>query len=424
MKFSFSTLFTRAVWIKVHIYLALSFGFLFVLMGLTGSLCVYRDELDELFNPKLIISQSGAHMLSPDKIIAAVRAAHPDRFGVWTLEMPRSVQGAVTVWFDKPRETVGALYAPLMVSVNPYTAEVIANRFWGQTLMTWLADLHTQLQLDYLGREVVAWVAVFLMISVASGVYLWWPGWRQLWLAFKIRHDAGLMRCLLDLHRLGGISSAGFLLLLAFTGFHLAYTPLLEILTTSDGMGHGDAGPNVRSTGVPNNRPISLTEAVLVARGLFPSSEVRRITTPWGDNGTYRINLRQHHEINQHHPLTTVWVDRWSGQIQAVRNPVKFSAGQSFVSWLWPLHTGEAFGGTGRLIWFWIGLAPLLLTASGLMHWLYRRGIIQDCYLDLAGLRQWTQLKLRLIYRSGLKIFGLFLLGFRRVKNRLACFER
>ncbi|MDD4914133.1 MAG: PepSY-associated TM helix domain-containing protein [Methylococcales bacterium] len=385
----FSGILTRSAWIKVHLYLALSLGLVFALMGLTGSLSVYRDELDELFNPQLYIEQTGQPALPPDKIIAAVRAAQPERYGVWTLEMPRTAHGALIAWFEKPRETIGEFYAPLMVAVNPYTGEILDSRLWGRTFTTWILDLHTQLQMDGLGRKLVAITAVFLMLSVGSGLYLWWPGWRRLPAALVVRHDAGLMRLLFDLHRLLGLLSAGVLLLLAFTGFHLAYPPLLETLTASTGMGHGgDEGPNVHSSAVPNNRPVSLAEAVLIARGLFPSSDVRRITTPLGETGTYRINLRQHHEINQHHPLTTVWIDRWSGQIRDVRNPVKFSAGQTFTSWLWPLHTGEAFGGNGRLIWCLTGLTPLLLFISGVCHWLYRHGVIKDRVLNWADGRR------------------------------------
>jgi uncharacterized iron-regulated membrane protein len=386
MVFPFFRFFTRAVWVKVHLYLALVMGLLFVLMGLTGSLGVYRDELDEWLNPQLAIQHDGQQMLSLDKIIAAVRAKEPERYGVWTLELPRTEHGALIAWFEKPRETIGEFYAPLMVAVNPYTGEVLDSRLWGRTFTTWVLDLHTQLRMDGLGRKLVAGVAVFLLLSVGSGLSLWWPGWRQLPGAFMVRHNAGLMRWLFDLHRLLGVVSAGVLLLLAFTGFHLAYPPLLETLTASSGMGHGgEEGPNVHSSGLPNNRPVGLAEAVLVARGLFPSSEVRRVTTPLGETGTYRINLRQHHEINQHHPLTTVWIDRWSGQIRDVRNPVKFSAGQLFTSWLWPLHTGEAFGGTGRMQWFISGFMPLLLYISGVCHWLYRRGVIADRPLDWAG---------------------------------------
>ena len=59
-------------------------------------------------------------------------------------------------------------------------------------------------------------------------------------------------------------------------------------------------------------------------------------TVPMVDSGIYRINFRQRSELNQRHPFTTVWVDRWSGQIKEVRNPAKFSKGETFASWIWP----------------------------------------------------------------------------------------
>lgn len=383
MPFPYRRLFTRSVWLQVHLYLALIFGLLFALIGLTGSLCVYREEIDTLLNPELSIEHPQDQPLPLDTILTQVRKAHPNRHDAWTLEMPRSENGVITAWFEKPRESVDKFYAPLMVAVDPYTGKIIDSRFWGATLTTWLLDLHTHLQLGASGRKLLAGLALLLALSVASGVYLWWPGLARLTQAFKVRHDAGLVRLLMDLHRLLGLFSAVFLLLLAFTGFHLAYPNLLEALTASAGMGHGDEGPNVRSTAVPNDRPISIAEAVLVARGLFPSSEVRRITTPVGELGTYRINLRQPKELNQHHPFTTVWVDRWSGQIRSVNNPSQFSAGQAFTTWQWPLHTGEAFAAKGRLLWFFIGLMPLTLWLSGIYHWLYRQGLIQDRPINL-----------------------------------------
>jgi len=379
-------LITRALWLQIHLYLALIFGLFFALMGLTGSLSVYYDEIDAFLNPQLVIEPPQGQALPLDKIFAQVRKAHPNRHGAWTLEMPRTENSVITAWFDNPKESYGKLYAPLMVSINPYTGHVIDSRFWGRTFSTWLLDLHTHLQLESSGGKLVAVLAVLLSISVASGLFLWWPGLSKLPSAFKIRHKNGLMRLLMDIHRLLGLVSAGFLLMLAFTGFHLAYPDLLETLTASEGMGHGDTGPTVSSTALPNNDPINIAEAILIARGLFPSSEVRRISTPQGELGTYRINLRQKREPNQRHPFTTVWVDRWSGQILAVNNPALFSAGQTFTTWQWPLHTGEAFD--SRLTWFFIGLTPLALWLSGVSFWLYRKGLIRDRAIDLVGLAE------------------------------------
>lgn len=379
--------FARTAWLKIHLYLALGGGFLFVLLGLSGSFSVYREELDELLNPRLIIDEPKGEYLPLDRIMAAVRAAHPDRYGTWILEMPRSRHGTITAWYEKPYETVGEFYAPLMVSVNPYTAEVVANRFWGRTAATWIYDLHTQLHFGLFGWNAVGILGLLLIVSASTGLYLWWPGLNRLHRTFAIRHDAGLARLAFDLHRTLGLFSAMILLLLAFTGFHLAYPKLLETILGASDMGHGDEGPEILSTAAPNDRPVSLAEAVLVARGLFPHAEVRRVATPAGENGTYRINLRRSGDANIKHPATSVWVDRWSGQIRDVRNPAAFTGGQAFISRIWPWHTGEAFGTMGRFLWFCVGLMPLVLYATGLLHWLHRRGSIKDREVNLAALR-------------------------------------
>ena len=416
MQFPTQYLLNRATWLKVHLYLALIAGFFFALLGLTGSISVYREELDELLNPQLVIEQPSGKRQSLDKIMSAVHAAHPDRYGSWTLEMPRSAHGMITVWYDKPRETFFDLYAPLMVSVNPYTAEVVASRFWGQTVTTWLLDLHTQLCLDRLGWNTVGILGLLLMGSIGTGVYLWWPGIRELRTAFSVRHNAGMVQLAFDLHRLIGLLSASILLLLAFTGFHLSYPALLETLIGSSGMEHGDTGRNIVSTAVPNNHPVGLESAEFVARAPFPKAELRRVSTPAGDSGIYRINLRQSSEINQRHPYTTVWVDRWSGQIKEVRDPSGFTSGEVFTTWIWPMHTGEAFGRTGRLLWFLAGLGLFVLYVSGLLHWLHRRGMVKDREVSVAALRPLFYRAQETACRIGLLLFQLSVLLLQKAK--------
>lgn len=405
MQLPIHRLLNRAIWIKIHLYLALIAGFFFALMGLTGSISVYREELDELLNPRLVIEQPSGKRQSLDKIMAAVQTAHPGRYGSWTLEMPRSPHAMITAWYDKPRETFFELYAPLMVSVNPYTAEVVASRFWGQTATTWLLDLHTQLNLGRFGWNAVGILGLLLMISIGTGVYLWWPGLRGILTALRVRHNDGMVRLVFDLHRLTGLLSASILLLLAFTGFHLSYPSILETLTGSSGMEHGETGRDIVSTAAPNNHPVGLESAEFVARGPFPKAELRRVTTPAGDSGIYRINLRQGNEINRRHPYTTVWVDRWSGQAKEARDPNGFTSGEAFTAWIWPLHTGEALGAIGRLLWFAAGMGLFVLYVSGLLHWLHRRGMVKDRDVNFSALRPLFYRAQRKACCGGLMVF-------------------
>lgn len=380
-------LFTRTLWLKVHLYLALSVGFLFALIGLTGSLCVYQEELDSFLNPELTITNPPAQYQSLDKIMDAVRAEHPQRSGTWTLEMPRTGNGVITAWFEKPRETFFEAYAPLMVSINPYTAEIIKTRFWGKTFSTWLLNLHSQLLMDSSGSDIVGVLGVLLSISVCTGLYLWWPGIKDIRSVFQLRANSGIRLLLFDCHRWIGLTSALAILTLALTGILLSYPALLETLFGAAGMEHGQTGRSINSTAQPNNHPTGLAGAAFIARAPFPHAKLRRVTTPLGETGIYRINLRQAEEVNQKHPYTTVWIDRWSGQIREVRDPNKFSFGETLSTWIWPLHTGEALGSSGRLIWFIAGQAIFMLYISGLALWLFRTGRLKDKKINYADCR-------------------------------------
>ncbi|MGZ8929182.1 MAG: PepSY domain-containing protein, partial [Methylobacter sp.] len=126
-----------------------------------------------------------------------------------------------------------------------------------------------------------------------------------------------------------------------------------------------------------------------------------------GDSGIYRINLRQGSEVNRRHPYTTVWVDRWSGQVKEVRDPSGFTQGQTFATWIWPVHTGEAFGATARFIWFLSGIGLFVLYVSGLLGWLHRRGKVKDRDVNFAALRPLFFRMQEKGYRAGVVLFRL-----------------
>jgi uncharacterized iron-regulated membrane protein len=377
----------RPLWLKTHRWLALTIGFFLAVLGLTGSLSLYGDGLDRLLNPRLSVEPAGQR-LPLDSLLAEVRHAHPDDRGSWTLELPRKPDEPLVAWLEQPAESRGQLYAPRMVAIDPYSGWILASRLWGETARTWLLDLHTQLHFGRWGWRFVGLLGPALILSALSGLLLWWPGVTGLREALRVRHQLGMRRWLSDLHRLAGLIALVPLLILAVTGFLLAYPAVGESLTGASGMRHGDDGPGIRSTGrSANPRPVNVDEAVLLARGPFPSAEVRRVSTPDGPEGTYRVTLRQRIDPNERHPMTAVWVDQYSGHIREVRNAARFTAGERTLAALWPLHTGESLGGWGRLVWFLTGLFLPLLYVSGLARWLIGRGSLPDRPVDLSRVR-------------------------------------
>lgn len=358
----------RLFWLKTHLYIGLSIGLVFVLAGLTGSLLVFYVEIDEFINPTLQITETPqTPTKSYEDILQALRKTHPDRPKAWRLEIPRHNQAMMMARYYKPEETEHLHFAPLFAWINPYTAEVVSSRFWGQTLMTWLYDLHYTLLLDLTGKTIMACIGGVLLLSLGSGVYLWWPTPGKVKSALVFKRNASFTRFNYDLHKINGMYGLLFLLLLVLSGILLElpdfFNPGINRLSPLF-----EAKPNL-STDQTGNTRIPVDQAVTIAQQQFPHAELRWIETPKDNKGSYRISLYQSGEPSRRFPKTIIWIDQYSGKVLEIRNPAYHSAGDNFISWLHPLHSGEIAGITGRWLVFMLGFIPLILYVTGFIRW-------------------------------------------------------
>lgn len=361
----------RKWWLAVHLYTGLTLGLLISIIGITGSILVFYIEIDEWLNPELVINNVSAHP-SYEAIKTALQTSESERLHAWRLEIPEKPNRAITARYYKPEETAVHGFAPLMVAINPYTGEIINKRFWGQYALTWLFDLHYTLLLDATGKVIMAVVGLFLALSIFSGLYLWWPPLSKIVTAFTIKKNTSRQRIIYDIHKISGVYPLVILLIVTFTGIALEIpeyiNPAINYVYPIDA-----PAAKPQSTPAINSVPISVDQAVATARQLFPHARLSWIETPDGTMGTYRINLRQDFEPSKRFPKTNVWIDQYSGRVLLVNNPARQSAGNTLLSWLHPLHNGEAFGMTGRILIFVSGFACPLLFVTGLLRWLQKK---------------------------------------------------
>lgn len=358
----------RRVWLNFHLYLGLSIGLVFVLAGLTGSLLVFYVEIDEYLNPELHISIETAQQPKQnyESWLQALNQTHPERTGAWRIELPRHEQAMATARYYKPQETAHLHFAPYMVSINPYTAEIVSNRFWGQSLMTWLYDLHYTLLLDKTGKTIMGIIGGVLLILLVTGIYLWLPAPNKWRTALTFKQHSSMPRFIFDLHKLNGVYGFVLLLLLILTGILLelpdTVNPLINQLSPLY------QPPKLTSTPQQTAR-ISVDEAVNIALQHYPQTQLRWIETPSNKEGTYRIMLYQNGEPSLRFPKTMLWIEQYTGQILAIRDPKQQNAGDTFITWLHPLHSGEIAGLTGRWLIFISGFIPAALYVTGIIRW-------------------------------------------------------
>lgn len=358
---------TRKLWLNMHLYLGLIFGLFFVMTAVTGSLLAFYVEIDELLHPELIIEgKANQQKQSYETLFQALKVAEPTRDKAWRLELPEDPNGIVTARYYKPTETEHLAFAPLMVSLNPYTAEVVSNRFWGDFAMTWIYDLHFTLLLDTNGRLAISIIGIFIFLSLCTGIYLWWPSKHVLKTAFTFKRHTSRQRNNYDIHKLTGIYSLPILVVIVATGVLLGLPPVKPAVNALSALYSPE---NTQSTLIDNKQRLPLDHIVNIAQQQFTTANVKWIETPDGITGSYRINLRQEGEPSQRFPKTNVWLDQYSGKILAIRDVYKDSAGDTFLRWLHPLHSGQAFGLTGRIIVCISGLLPIILFVTGIIRW-------------------------------------------------------
>ena len=362
----------RRYLLKVHLYLGLLLGGAFALLGLTGSFLVFYPEIDRGLNPELV---NPSVMHSPPSVQAwfdHLHAQFPQRKGPWRIEIPRSTDQVVFARYLKPEETDPNVFAPMVVALDPDSGAVLNARMWGDYLVTWVYDLHYSLLMGKSGTVLVSLLGMALLVSVVLGVYLWLPRGKQRLIKAVPKVRTGSKKAVYDLHSYTGAYGAVLLLLMVVTGVGLATPQWVEPVVNLFSV-RMEKQTVYSAVPVPGTKRITADQAISAGLAVFPTAKLRWIEAPIKVEDVYVLRLQQPAEPSQRFPKTFVWIDQFSGQVLASRDALKVSSGDVFFDWLHPLHNGEAFGLTGRILAFVSGLLPLALLLTGWIRWRQKR---------------------------------------------------
>lgn len=358
----------RRYWLAVHLYFGLLFGFFFALAGITGTILVFYPELDRAINSELVVDKFDYKNYQFQPVLDKLNNEFPDYKKSWRIEAPLDVDRAIFARYYKPKETEHLHFAPLMVALDPNKLELINTRFWGNYFVTWIYDLHYSLLMGHLGKTIMSILALFYLVMLLVGVYLWLPKNDSVFQKIKIKWRPHIVRKIYDIHSLSGIYAVAFLFILVVTGLVLS-TPQW-VTPAIDQISMRFKKPDVASVLPARDTPrISADEAIAIAKKEISNSGLRWIETPDGINGVYVIRLKQDFEPSNRFPKSMVWVDQYSGSVLAIRNPMTNGVGDTFLDWQHPLHNGEAFGFLGRLLVAISGLIPVILFITGIIRW-------------------------------------------------------
>ena len=349
---------------RVHLWLGLSLGLLFALLGLTGAALLFYTGIDAALHPAITIGWDGPapDIRSPiwDRALATGRTRWHDAQGKWTFEVTGDGGAIPARYYPMP----GHHADREMVWFSADGGRIVRAEPWGGYLMSWIYELHMQLLAGDPGGQVVGWSGVAMLLLLASGVIAWWPkgSWRKA-LAFK--RDAAPIRRLRDLHKLSGLWSSALLFVLVATGVLLALPTVTQALLSPAPV------PAPRATGDGTGR-ITIVRALAAAQRALPDGRIVFVDVPSARDGAIRVRVQVPGDPHRRFPGSYVFIDPSSGRVLAIHDIRRAGAGTAVASWIRTLHDGTVGGMATRILAMLLGLMPTALVATGILHWLRR----------------------------------------------------
>ena len=218
----------------MHLWSGLALGLYILMITVTGSVLVYRNELYRAATPPPIISKNSGPRLTDGQLTVAAARQYPG-YRVVNLGRARNLDQAVDIWLRRGDQVEKRLF-------DPRTGSDLGNSVpTAIRLVSNLIDLHDNLLAGPTGRKVNGVGAIALLVLAATGLAIWWPGIRTWRRSLTLQRNLGWKSLTWRLHSMIGFWTLGFTLMFALSGVYLAipqpiqdFADRLEPLTTAN----------------------------------------------------------------------------------------------------------------------------------------------------------------------------------------------
>lgn len=367
----------RTISLKLHRWCGLAIGLFLLNAGLSGATLVFRDDLDDYFNADAVQVERGAATLPVAVMMAALAEQRPDA------KLKRFFTGADAgkAWrFQLAPRGGEAPLASDEVWIDPYTGRVTGERLMGAArldrrhLMPMIQHWHDSLYMGKTGLSIIGTVALVWLLSSLLGIYLAIPRAGSLLKALVIKRGASTFKLVYDSHRVVGLVTCVVLLGSTFSATYLGLPNQFKAVV---GLFSPVTEPLVKTLAERKIAPqVSMDQAIDIARAALPGATLRGLS-PHADKGVYQVRLRLADDINAGNGTGRVIVDMRDGAVREVRSFKNAgSAGDTVLAWMYPLHSGQAFGTPGRIVIVLIGVVPGVLALTGAWIWWRRRSTL------------------------------------------------
>ena len=346
----------RNFWFQVHKWLGLTLAVLIIPISLTGSALVWHDWLDERLNPERVVDARPS-LSTPAYADAARKIAAPGE-KLASLTFPEA-EGAVIANLARPPQPSAGRPVRTVLYLDPRDARLLDRSTSDQGAVRVLHVLHGSLMVPGVGRQIVGWIGVAMLISSLTGLWLWWPlksgftrglRWkRQPTTSGNLHHQGGFWICLP-------------LAVLSFTGAWISFPAFFASLSGDPG-GPSPAERTRRMAAAPIQAPALEPDAAIAAARPHATGPVLTLTWPTDQKAEWKVAFERGSGPAE------VTVDDRSGKATPPKQPQP----ETVARLMRRIHDGTGMATAWQVVIFVAGLVPALLAVTGILMWLHMR---------------------------------------------------
>jgi uncharacterized iron-regulated membrane protein len=344
----------RNLWFQVHKWLGLTLAVLIIPISVTGAALVWHDPIQEWMHPERHHATAAAS-LPPSAYADAARATLGEGERLSRLDFRAGepvVASATKPGKGRPQRTSTYL--------DPGTARVIDRENSGAGLFQVMHVLHGSLMVPGVGRQIVGWIGMAMLISSLTGLWLWWPTTGSIKRAFRWGRHRNLDH---NLHQTFGFWIAVPLFVLSLTGVWISFPTWFA----------GVDGPQPKRpdrAAMMRARPLDTTatpldDAVAKALAATPGT-LRSVAWPTDLKPEWTI------EVAAKGPPASVAIADADGAAKVT--PPRPPQPETVARLMRRIHDGNGMGLVWQIIIFLGGLIPAMLGVTGVIMWWRARG--------------------------------------------------
>lgn len=341
---------------SIHHWLGLLTGIFLLISSITGSVLVFHNEIDAAQFARFSTLEGPAESLVIDNSFGRIRQQYPEG----DIRIPTLPAAADQALKYEIRENNTRKW----IFVHPETGKTLATvERADQRLVHVLLELHYMLLAGTSGKVLVLLGGLALFILSISGFILYRKSIGKV-LLFKQGISFSSPRALFSsLHRVVGVWSLVFNLLLCITGSWIAFSIVQHAFTT----------PAAVEAGALPAASVSVDAALELVQKEVPAFEIKYLRFPMGPEGRLSL-LGRHREDPSWYgrTLSSIQVNLEGGTIERVSLLRDLPWYERALKVLKPLHFGDYAGLGIQLLYAFFGLLPGVLAISGFLLWYFR----------------------------------------------------